>query len=166
MIKQNKDVDCLGNIYCLCFSFHCVTYWRAAESWTWDRLKTNERQKKNGLESNKHNFSEFLTAELDSWSSFKDFKNVLILLKQLWCLCWCQYCKITFWKRELWLSKNRISITVWKTWKSSRHYTPSRTVWRIYALIKKAAISTFYFSTGYFIKEIEIKHFPPCSHTL
>ena len=32
-------------------------------------------------------------------------------------------------------------------------------------MIKKAAISTFKFSTGYFIREIEMKHFPPCSHT-
>ena len=33
-------------------------------------------------------------------------------------------------------------------------HTSSRTVWRIYALIKKA-ISKFLFSMGYFIKEIE-----------
>ena len=32
--------------------------------------------------------------------------------------------KITFWKHELWLSKSRVSITAWKTWKGSRHYTP------------------------------------------
>ena len=50
--------------------------------------------------------------------------------------------------------KSRIFIIVWKTWKSSRHYTPSRTVWRIYASIKKD-ISTFWFSTGYFINEIK-----------
>ena len=73
-------------------------------------------------------------------------------------ICYIKYIyKITFWKRELWLAKSCVSITVWKTWKGSRHYTPSHTpswtVWRIYALIKKA-IFTFYFSTGYFIKEI------------
>ena len=121
MIKQNKDLECLSNIYCLCFSFYCDTYWRAAESSTWDCLKTNERKKTNGDETNhiaehhwetKHNMSEFLTTEFDSWSWFKDFKNALVLIKQLWCLCWCQYCKITFRKRELWMSKNRVSITV------------------------------------------------------
>ena len=32
--------------------------------------------------------------------------------------------KITFWKREYWLAKSRVSITVWK---SSRHYMPSHT---------------------------------------
>ena len=56
------------------------------------------------------------------------------------------------------MGKNRVSITICKTWKGSRHYTPSHTpsltVWRIYALIKKA-ISTFLFSAGYFIKEME-----------
>ena len=39
----------------------------------------------------------------------------------------------------------------------SRHYTlsdtPSRTVWRIYALVKKTV------STGYFIKETKKNHF-------
>ena len=59
------------------------------------------------------------------------------------------------------MAKSRVSITVWKTWKGSRHYTPSqtssRTVWRIYALIKKA-ISTFYFSDGLFYKR-NSKHF-------
>ena len=68
------------------------------------------------------------------------------------------YYKITFWKLQLWLAKSRLSnsITVWKTWKNSRHYTPSWTVWRIYALVKKT-ISTFrmVFDMGYFIKEIE-----------
>ena len=53
------------------------------------------------------------------------------------------------------MAKSRVSITVWN---GSRHYTPSRTpswtVWRIYSLIKKA-ISTLWFSKGYFIKEIE-----------
>ena len=51
-------------------------------------------------------------------------------------------CKITFWKRELRLAKSRVSLAVCKTWKGSRHYTPSQapswTIWRIYALIKKA----------------------------
>ena len=51
-------------------------------------------------------------------------------------------CKITFWKPELRLAKSRVSITVCKTWKGSRHYTPSQapswTIWRNYALIKKA----------------------------
>ena len=37
------------------------------------------------------------------------------------------YYKLTFWKCGLWLAKSRVSITVWKTWKSSRHYTPSHT---------------------------------------
>ena len=44
-------------------------------------------------------------------------------------------------KTWIWLAKSRVSITVWKTWKGSRHYTPSHTpswtVWRMYALIKK-----------------------------
>ena len=34
-----------------------------------------------------------------------------------------------------------------------------------YALIKKPAISTFQFNTGYFVKEIE-NNFFPCSHAL
>ena len=66
--------------------------------------------------------------------------------------------KITFWKIEFWLAKSRISVTVWKTWKGSCHYTlPSyirhheHTVWRIYAL----QISTFsVFYTGYFSKRV------------
>ena len=74
------------------------------------------------------------------------------------------YYKITFWKRELWLVKSRVSITVWKTWKGSRHYTPSHTpswtVWRIYASIKKA-ISTVLVFNGLFYKRNR-KHFPPC----
>ena len=28
------------------------------------------------------------------------------------------YFKITFWKRELWMAERRISICIWKTWKS------------------------------------------------
>ena len=55
------------------------------------------------------------------------------------------YYKLTFWKCGLWLAKSRVSITVWKTWKGSRHYTPSHTpswtVRRIYALIKKVWVS-------------------------
>ena len=35
--------------------------------------------------------------------------------------------KITFWKCELWLAKSRVSITVWKAWNGSRHYTSSHT---------------------------------------
>ena len=56
------------------------------------------------------------------------------------------YYKITFWKRERWVAKSCVYITVWKTWKGSRHYTPSHTpswtVWRIHALVKEN-ISTF-----------------------
>ena len=52
------------------------------------------------------------------------------------------------------MAKSRVSITVWKTWKGSRHYTPFLNLRRIYTLIKKA-ISTFYLCTGYFINEIE-----------
>ena len=39
-------------------------------------------------------------------------------------------------------TSTRVSITVWKTWKGSRPYTPSRTIWSMYALMKKT-ISTF-----------------------
>ena len=50
--------------------------------------------------------------------------------------------KRTFWKCDLWLAKSRVSIAVWKTWKGSRHYTPSfRHVFVSYAV--------------YFIKEVE-----------
>ena len=60
-------------------------------------------------------------------------------------LSFCIY-KITFWKRELSLAKSRVSITVWKTWKGSRHYTPSHTPsWTVFHVLV--------FCTGYFIKE-------------
>ena len=50
--------------------------------------------------------------------------------------------KITFWKWAL--AKTRVSITVWKTWKGSRHYTPSHkpswTVWREFTLWQISAL--------------------------
>ena len=54
----------------------------------------------------------------------------------------------------VWLAKSRASITVWKTWKGSRHYTPFWTARRINTLMKKA-ISTFWSPTDYYIKEIK-----------
>ena len=54
--------------------------------------------------------------------------------------------KITFCKCKLWLAKSRVSITVWKTWKGSRHYTPSHTP-------SRTVFHVLVFYTGYFIKE-------------
>ena len=66
-----------------------------------------------------------------------------------------KYYKIAFWKRELWLAKKCVSITVCKTWKCSRHYTPlyirhhAWTVRRMYAV--KAI--TYYFQKNFEIKQ-------------
>ena len=69
--------------------------------------------------------------------------------------------KITFWKRELWLAKSRVSVTAWKTWKCSRHYTPShtpsRTVWRIHGFGKEGYFHVLLFY-GLFYKRNR-KHF-------
>ena len=46
------------------------------------------------------------------------------------------------------MAKSRVSITVWKTWKGSRHYTPSHTP-------SRTVFHVLVFCTGYFIKEIK-----------
>ena len=56
------------------------------------------------------------------------YSNFFILCYSVniaWLMVVCKICiykiLITFWKRELWLVKSRVSITVWKTWEVKGH---------------------------------------------
>ena len=55
------------------------------------------------------------------------------------------------------MAKGRVSITVWKTWKGSHHYTPSHIHHHEQNLHfgKEDYFHVLVFCTGYFIKEIE-----------
>ena len=61
---------------------------------------------------------------------------------------------------SFWLVKSRVSITVWKTWKGSCHYTPSHMPsWTVYMETLRFDEEDYFhvlvFCTGYVLKEIE-----------
>ena len=58
------------------------------------------------------------------------------------------------------MAKSRVSITIWKTWKGSRHYTHRQYGEFTLSSILKKVISTFQFSTDYFFKRNSNPFFP------